>query len=96
MNYFLFINFLCMFTYVFTGPIPIQSNQCSQVRNFILRTYIFTTKKKVKESLINKVYNFIYKTNSDINLLILDVNNKYSTLSEDDKFLLDQILNIIF
>jgi hypothetical protein len=80
----------------FSIPIPFHSSQCSQIRNFALRAYIFTTKKQVKDSLINKIYRIADKSNATVNLLILDLNSKYSALSEEDKFLIDQILNIIF
>ena len=97
MNIFSFITTLsCFIGTVFSTPVPFYSNQCLKIRNFALRVYIFTTKKQVKDSLINKIYRITNKTNSSINLLVLDLNNKYSTLSEEDKFLLDQILNIIF
>jgi hypothetical protein len=90
--------FSCFFGTIFSTSIPIflSSTQYLEIRNKVLRAYIFTTKKQVKGSLINKIYKITDKSTSFVNLLVLDVNYKYYKLSEDERLLLEEMINILF
>jgi len=74
------------------------SYQRNMMRNMSLRFLISCNYKKYKLLLENWNYQFTQQClqfQDNINLKIMEINNNYYRLSDDDRFLIENIINLI-
>jgi hypothetical protein len=60
------------------------------------RFYVFNYKKKIGLSVIHKMNNLVKNTNKKINNLFIEIHSNYASLSEEDKLLIDNIIELFY
>jgi trans-2-enoyl-CoA reductase len=84
----LWVTFLCY--------IVSQTNAINipKMQKNILRLYVFSQPKHIRKGLFRQIKNFYSNKIVDVNVYMIDVNNKYYSLSEDDRTLIETIISL--
>jgi len=74
----------------------VTSINMNKIRNDMLRVYVYSTPKQLKKGFFRKFHNILYKTSEKINIILIDANSHYYSLSDDDRLLIETIITLSF
>ena len=85
----LWVTFLCYMVSQ-TNSINIPKMQKN-----ILRLYVFSQPKQIRKGVFKKIKQFCSNKLVDVNVYIIDANNKYYSFSEEDRIIIETIVSLI-
>ena len=93
-NYFLYFMLIAIFmsineTFV-TSDIGYSINKNS------LRIYVFSLPKKIRKGFLNEITNTLNITKEKVNAQLITAHSRYYSLSEDERQLIEKLIDLLF
>jgi hypothetical protein len=85
----LLVFFYIYFVYFFTA---IRAIHIGKVRNNILRIYILSSPKPIRKGIFRKIKNWFRVGKEKANIVLMEANSSYYSLSEEDRIIIETII----
>jgi hypothetical protein len=79
------------FVYLFTESIAIN---VGKVKNNMLRIYVFSSPRPIRKGIFRKIQNFFRVGSEKANIILMEANSSYFSLSDDDRAIIETIISL--